>query len=42
MDEIAMAQPETREAVEELRIRLISKKGAISQLFAEFKDVPPS
>jgi phenylalanyl-tRNA synthetase alpha chain len=28
--------------VEELRIRLISKKGAISQLFAEFKDVPPS
>ena len=42
MDEIASARPGTREAVEEMRIRLISKKGVINQLFAEFKDVHPT
>lgn len=31
----------TREEAEELRIRFISKKGIINQLFAEFKDVSP-
>ena len=39
--EIEAAAPETALQLEELRIRLISKKGVISQLFEEFREVDP-
>ncbi len=38
--EIESAVASTPEEVEQLRIRYISKKGSISQLFSDFKDVP--
>jgi phenylalanyl-tRNA synthetase alpha chain len=41
LDEIEAMKAATREEVEELRIRYISKKGLINQLFTEFKDVTP-
>lgn len=41
LQEIDAMKASTREEVEELRIRYISKKGIINQLFAEFKDVAP-
>ena len=40
-DEIAAVHAATKEELEELRIRYISKKGIINQLFAEFKEVHP-
>ena len=39
-DEIKNAVTSTMEEVEELRIKYISKKGSISQLFDDFKNVP--
>ena len=39
-EEIAAAVATTMEEVEELRLKYISKKGVISQLFADFKNVP--
>ncbi len=39
--EIEAAAPETVAQLEELRIRLISKKGVISQLFDEFRGMDP-
>lgn len=41
VQEIDALKASTAEEVEELRIRYISKKGIINQLFAEFKDVAP-
>lgn len=41
LDEISVVSATTREEVEELRIRYISKKGVINQLFSEFKEVHP-
>lgn len=41
LDEIDAIKAATKEEVEELRIRYISKKGVLNQLFAEFKDVHP-
>jgi len=38
--EIDAAEASTPEEVEEMRIRYISKKGVINQLFADFKHVP--
>ena len=38
--EIASATVSSKDEVEALRIRYISKKGIVNQLFAEFKDVP--
>ena len=38
-EEIGSAVASTMEEVEELRLKYISKKGAISQLFADFKNV---
>ena len=40
--EIEAAAPDTAVMLEELRIRYISKKGIISQLFDEFRDVDPA
>lgn len=40
--EIEAAAPETVAMLEELRIRYISKKGIISQLFDEFRNVDPA
>ncbi|MDX1284938.1 MAG: phenylalanine--tRNA ligase subunit alpha, partial [Draconibacterium sp.] len=40
-EEIEKAVASTKEEVEELRIKYISKKGEISQLFNDFKSVPP-
>ncbi len=39
-EEIDAAVASTMEEVEELRLKYISKKGVISQLFADFKNVP--
>jgi len=39
-EEIAKAVATTVDEVEELRIKYISKKGTVSQLFADFKNVP--
>ncbi len=39
--EIATVKASTLEDVDALRIKYISKKGKVSQLFAEFKSVPP-
>lgn len=39
-DEIAAIKAATKEEVEELRIKYLSKKGLIGQLFDEFKNVP--
>ncbi len=41
LNEIEVLKAATREEVEELRIRYISKKGVVNQLFTEFKDVAP-
>jgi phenylalanyl-tRNA synthetase alpha chain len=41
LTEIEDLKASTREEVEELRIKYISKKGKLNQLFAEFKDVQP-
>jgi len=41
LDEISVVSATTREEVEELRIRYISKKGVVNQLFSEFKEVHP-
>jgi phenylalanyl-tRNA synthetase alpha chain len=41
LEEIEALKASTKEEVEELRIRYISKKGVLNQLFAEFKDVQP-
>lgn len=38
--EIEALSASTKEEVEELRIKYISKKGLVSQLFADFKNVP--
>ena len=38
--EIEQASVSAKEEVEELRIKYISKKGLVGQLFNEFKDVP--
>ncbi|MCF8302815.1 MAG: phenylalanine--tRNA ligase subunit alpha [Bacteroidales bacterium] len=38
--EIENYQPENKEQVEEFRIKYLSKKGIIPQLFTEFKNVP--
>ena len=39
--EVEALKASTKEEVEELRIRYISKKGKLNQLFTEFKDVQP-
>ena len=39
-EEIASIKAATPEEVDELRIKYISKKGKVNQLFAEFKNVP--
>ncbi|PIF05329.1 MAG: phenylalanine--tRNA ligase subunit alpha [Draconibacterium sp.] len=39
--EVEAATATTIEQVEELRLKFVSKKGVLSQLFAEFKNVPP-
>jgi len=39
-EEIEQASVSAKEEVEELRIKYISKKGLVGQLFNEFKDVP--
>ena len=41
LDEIDALKAATKEEVEDLRIRYISKKGVMNQLFAEFKEVHP-
>jgi phenylalanyl-tRNA synthetase alpha chain len=41
LDEIDALKAATKDEVEELRIRYISKKGVMNQLFAEFKEVHP-
>ncbi|HAX94911.1 MAG TPA: phenylalanine--tRNA ligase subunit alpha, partial [Prolixibacteraceae bacterium] len=41
LNEVEALKAATREEVEELRIKYISKKGKLNQLFAEFKDVQP-
>ena len=41
LTEIGELKALTKEEVEELRIRYISKKGILNQLFAEFKEVHP-
>lgn len=41
LDEIDALKAATKDEAEELRIRYISKKGVLNQLFAEFKDVQP-
>ena len=41
LTEIEALKAATKEEVEELRIRYISKKGVLNQLFAEFKEVHP-
>jgi phenylalanyl-tRNA synthetase alpha chain len=41
LDEIKALRSATKEEIEELRIRYISKKGKVNQLFAEFKEVHP-
>jgi phenylalanyl-tRNA synthetase alpha chain len=41
LTEIGELEALTKEEVEELRIRYISKKGILNQLFAEFKEVHP-
>ncbi|MGE0020151.1 MAG: phenylalanine--tRNA ligase subunit alpha [Draconibacterium sp.] len=40
-EEIEKAAASTKEEVEELRLKFISKKGSISQLFDDFKNVSP-
>src|SRR5680860_121728 len=40
-DELEKVVAASKEEVEELRLKYISKKGSISQLFADFKDVLP-
>ena len=40
-EEIDKVVASSKEEVEELRIKYISKKGQISQLFNDFKNVPP-
>ncbi len=40
-NEIEKAVASSKEEVEELRLKYISKKGIISELFADFKNVPP-
>jgi len=40
-EEISEAIASSMEEVEELRIKYISKKGKVSQLFTEFKNIPP-
>jgi len=40
-EEIDKLVASSKEEVEELRIKYISKKGSINQLFSEFKNVPP-
>lgn len=40
-EEIEKAAATTKEEVEELRLKFISKKGSISQLFDDFKNVSP-
>jgi len=42
LKEIEAAAPRTAAELEELRIRYISKKGMVNQLFADFKDVEPA
>lgn len=39
-EEIAAAQAVNKEAVEQLRIKYLSKKGAVSELMSEFRNVP--
>jgi phenylalanyl-tRNA synthetase alpha chain len=39
-DEIALLTAQSKDEAEELRIRYLSKKGLIGQLFADFKNVP--
>ncbi|MEN8117193.1 MAG: phenylalanine--tRNA ligase subunit alpha [Bacteroidota bacterium] len=40
-EEIEKIVASSKEEVDELRIKYISKKGSINQLFADFKNVPP-
>lgn len=40
INEISGLQATTKEQIEEYRLKYLSKKGLISQLFAEFKNVP--
>lgn len=40
LDEIKSAMPEGKEAIEAYRLKYLSKKGLIGQLFGEFKNVP--
>ncbi len=40
-EEIEKVVASSKDEVEELRLKYISKKGQISQLFADFKNVPP-
>ena len=40
-EEVEKAVASTKEEVEELRLKFISKKGSISQLFDDFKNVSP-
>ncbi len=39
-DKLAALAPETAEALEEMRLKYLSKKGALNELFGEFKNVP--
>jgi phenylalanyl-tRNA synthetase alpha chain len=42
LGEIESFKAESKEQLEDFRIKLLSKKGAISELFEEFKTVPPA
>ncbi len=39
-DEISLVKVETKEQVEQFRLKYLSKKGELNKLFAAFKDVP--
>ena len=42
LKEIESFNAESREQVEQFRIKLLSKKGEVSALFDDFKNVPPA
>ncbi len=41
LSEIEMFAAESKEHVEEFRIRILSKKGKVTELFDEFKNIAP-
>ena len=42
LEEVEQFQPKTIQEIEDFRIRLLGKKGSITQLFEEFKNVDAS